>query len=207
VTIVPRFVSFVFHPLLMPTYLFSLFALVFPGGLEPIPQESQRIFITLIFIVTFVLPVLNIAILKTFGTVTSYQMVERRERLLPFILISVIYMAITYLFYWKSRIGVSDNFMKMMLIIDLLVIVATVTTFFYKISVHSLGVWGLIGILIPLNKITEINALFFPALGVVILAGFIMSCRLALQVHSLKEVLWGAIAGLATSIVGMMLFF
>jgi hypothetical protein len=202
-----RIVSFVFHPLLMPTYLFLLFAIAFPVGLEPIPAGAQQTFLILIFIVTFVLPVLNISVLKTLGTITSFQMEERKHRILPFVMISLIYIAITFLFYWKSRIGLNDNFMKILLIIDLLVVLGTVITFFYKISIHTLAVWGIVGILIPLNKITEVNTLFYPALGAVIIAGFVMSSRLVLQSHTLKEVMWGAIAGLATSAAGMMIFF
>jgi hypothetical protein len=207
VNILARFISVVFHPLLIPTYLFLLFTVAFPAGLDPIPPESQSVFIILIFIVTFALPALNVAILKTFGSIRSYQMTTRRERIFPFILISAIYVAITALFYFKSRIGLNDNFLKIMIIVDMLVILTTIVTFFYKISVHSVAVWGVIGILIPLNKMTEINALFFPALAVVILAGFIMSARLVLQVHSLKEVMWGAVAGLAGSVAGMLLLF
>jgi hypothetical protein len=86
-------------------------------------------------------------------------------------------------------------------------VLGTVITFFYKISIHTLAVWGIVGILIPLNKITEVNTLFYPALGAVITAGFVMSSRLVLQSHTLKEVMWGAIAGLATSAAGMMIFF
>jgi hypothetical protein len=202
-----RVVSFVFHPLLIPTYLFLLFAIAFPVGLEPIPAGAQRTFLILIFIVTFVLPVLNISVLKTLGTITSFQMAERKDRILPFIMISAIYLAITFLFYWKSRIGLNDNFMKILLIIDLMVVLATLITFFYKISIHTMAVWGIIGILIPLNKITEVSTLFYPAIAMVIIAGFIMSSRLVLQSHTLKEVMWGAITGLAASVVGMMIFF
>lgn len=202
-----RFVSYIFHPLLLPTYLFILLSQTLPGALEPIPASSHLMFIGLIFIITFVLPVLNLSILKTFGTLKSFQMVDRRERYLPFILISFVYALITYLFYWKTRIGLNDNFLKLMIVIDLLVIVATLATFFYKISVHSLAAWGIVGVLIPLNKITEVNSLFYPALVVLILTGLIMSARLVLQVHTLKEVMWGGIIGLATSVTGMLILF
>jgi hypothetical protein len=202
-----RFISVVFHPLLIPTYSFSLLALLYPHGLEPIPPASHSVFIILIFIVTFALPLLNISILKAFGFVKSYQMPTRSERIVPFVLVSVIYIAITCLFFWKSRIALSDNFMKFMIIIDMLVIVATILTVFMKVSIHSLTVWGVIGILIPLNKVTGVEILFYPALIMVALAGIIMSCRLILQVHTLREVLLGSVAGLATSIVGMMIFF
>lgn len=202
-----RFVSLLFHPLLIPTYSFAVLAWLYPMGLEPIPQPSHSIFIILIFVVTFAVPLLNVSILKAFGVVRSYQMPGRSERVIPFLLVTIIYLAITYLFYWKSRISFNDQFMKFMLIIDLLVIMATVITFFFKVSIHSLTIWGVIGIIIPLNKITGVETLFYAALVTIILAGIIMSSRLMLQVHSLKEVLWGAITGLATSVVGMMIFF
>jgi membrane-associated phospholipid phosphatase len=178
-----------------------------PIAMEPIPPSSQMLFVFLVFIVTFLLPILNLGILKTFGWIQSLEMPDRKERLIPFVLISAIYVVITYFFYWRTRIGFNDNFLKLMIIIDLLVIVATALTFFTKISVHSLTAWGVIGILIPLNKITEVPTLFYPTLVVIVLAGFIMASRLYLQVHSLKEVLWGGIVGLATSIAGMLIFF
>lgn len=203
---IARLLSYLFHPLLMPTYLFAFLAITFPIALEPIQPESHTLFVSLIFIVTCVIPALLIGILKSFGTV-SFHMLTRRERVVPFFLITLIYCFITYLFYTKTRISLDDNFMKLMVILDLLAIASTVLTFFFKISVHSLVVWGVIGILIPLNKLIEVNTLFTPMLLFVVLTGFIMSARVQIGAHSLKEVLWGAVAGLATSIGGMYYLF
>lgn len=198
-----RIISVLFHPLLIPTYLFILLSVVFPAGLDPIPGSSHLVFIVLIFIVTFALPALNVWVLKTFGLIYTVHIEDRRQRVFPFILITVIYISVTYMFYYKSRIDLHDNFMKLMIIIDGLVLMATLVTVFYKLSVHSLAIWGTIGILIPLNKITAVNLLFYPIIVVVLLAGLIMSARLMSGVHSLKEVMWGSIVGLATSIIGM----
>lgn len=90
-----------------------------------------------------------------------------------------------------------------MIVVDSLVLIATLVTVFYKISVHGLAIWGMIGILIPLNKMSAVNTLFIPIVVVILLAGFIMSARVVSGVHSLKEVMWGSIVGLATSILGM----
>lgn len=97
--------------------------------------------------------------------------------------------------------------MKLMVIIDLLVIVATALTYFLKISIHSLTAWGIVGVLIMLNKSSEVNALFLPVIAAVLLTGFIMSARVQLRVHSLREVMLGAVAGIATSILGMITLF
>jgi hypothetical protein len=133
--------------------------------------------------------------------------VERKQRIIPFLFISVIYVSITYVFYSKYRFGLNDNLLKLMLIMDLLVLVATLTTFFFKVSVHSIGIWGLVGITLLLTKISEVNTLFYVTIGLILLAGVIMASRLQLDVHTPREVMWGSVLGLATSLAGMFLLF
>lgn len=202
-----RIVSFLFHPLLMATYLFSVLAIALPSALSPLKPESHFLFIVLIFIVTFALPVVNMGIFKAFGTIRSFAMPERKERIIPFLFITIIYLLVTYLLYYKVKIALNDNFLKLMMIIDVLVIVATVATFFFKVSVHSIGIWGLVGILLLLTKISEVNTLFYIVIGLIVMAGFIMSSRLQLGAHSSREVMWGGILGLASSMAGMLLLF
>lgn len=191
----------------MATYLFSLLALALPSALSPLKPESHFLFIVLIFIVTFTLPVINMGIFKAFGTIRSFAMTERKERIIPFLFITLIYLLVTYLLYYKVRIAINDNFLKLMMVVDLLVIVSTVATFFFKVSVHSVGIWGLVGITLLLTKISEVNTLFYIVIGLIVIAGFIMSSRLQLGAHSSREVMWGGILGLATSIAGMLLLF
>lgn len=205
--VLARLASYIFHPLLMPTYLFLLLSQVFPAALEPIQSSSHLLFILLIFIVTFLLPVLNLGIMKALGSIRSFQMETREERILPFTAVSLVYIAITVIFYFKTRISLGDNFLKLMVVIDLLAVMATIITFFFKVSVHSLTAWGIIAILIILSKLSEEGSLFYPALISILLTGFIMSARIYLQAHSLKEVMWGGIAGLATAIAGMTIMF
>ena len=204
---IARLVSVVFHPLLMATYLFSILSEVLPAALSPVPPPSHFSFISVIFIVTFALPVLNIAIFKVFGTIDSFEMKDRKERILPFIFIAGIYIAITWLLYSKQQLSLHDNFLKLLMIIDLLVLVSLISTFFFKVSVHSVGIWGMIGITLPLTKLSEVNSLFYVCIGIIILAGFIMAARLQLGAHSSREVMWGSVLGLATGVTGMLLLF
>lgn len=202
-----RIVSIVFHPLLLATYLFLLFILLFPVGLEPLKSEGHLTFLLLIFCVTFVLPALNVGLFRMMGTIKTFEMKDRRERVLPFIFITVLYIGVTYLFYTKPRIGFHDNLLKFLIIIDALVLIATLTTCFYKISIHSLAVWGMLGILIPLNKVLEDNTLFYPTLIIIVIAGVVMSARLKLNAHTPREVMVGSVLGLLTSFAGMIILF
>ena len=202
-----RVISLVLHPLLMTTYLFLLFAWVFPVGLEPLKGDAHLSIIFLIFTATFALPALNVGLLKTMGRIQSLSMPTRQERIIPFLFITALYIGFTYFLYSKTRIGLNDNLFKFLLAVDMLVVVATVTTFFYKVSVHSLAWWGLVGIIFPLNNFSDDGALFLPSVAVLVLTGFVMSARLQLHVHTPREVMVGAILGLATGFISMTLLF
>ena len=202
-----RIVSVLFHPLLLATYLFGLFTLTLPAGLDPLKEDGHWNFVLLIFCVTFILPALNMMIFKSFGTIKSLALDQRRERIIPFSFIAILYTVVTYLFYSRTRIGIHDNLLKFLIIIDLLVLIATIITFFYKVSVHSMAIWGLIGILVPLNKISEEGMLFYPTVAAIAIAGLIMTSRLQLNAHTPREVMVGAISGLLISSGSMMIMF
>jgi hypothetical protein len=207
VNAVARLISFLFHPLLMPTYLYTLLSLALPSALAPLRAESHMAFILMLFLLTFALPAINIGIFRAFGNIKSFSMSERRERIMPFILITIIYLISTWVFFSKMRVAPNDSAVRFLMIIDLLVIVSTITTLFFKISVHCVAAWGMVGITLLLTKIAEINTLFYASLALIVVAGIIMSARLQLGVHTYREVMWGSVLGLATSIVGMMILF
>lgn len=206
-TAIARLISILFHPLLMATYLFILFAFVFPIAFDPIKEEGTWRFIFLLFSVTFVLPLIMVGMLKTMGLLDSLHMYERKQRLLPFVLISAFYTGITYVFFDRAEVSINDNFLKFLVIINLLVLASTVVTFFFKASIHAIAAWGFIGILIPLNGVSDSGALLFPTIGAIALAGVIMWARMMLHVHTLREVIVGGFLGFVTSFSAMHVLF
>lgn len=191
----------------MVTCLFSIFALWFPLGLDPLKEENHWGFIGLIFGITFVLPALNISMFKAFGMIKTLSMEERRERVLPFSFVTILYVVVTYLFFIKTRVSFHDNLLKFLLVADVLILLSTIVTLFYKVSIHSLAAWGMIGILLPLNKVSEDGALFYPTIGAILAAGIVMSSRLQLNAHTPREVLVGALIGFAASFMSMLILF
>lgn len=205
--VLARIVSILFHPLLLATYLFALFSLALPAGLDPLKDDGHWNFVFLIFCVTFLLPALNIGIFKTFGSIKSLAMEERQERVIPFSFIAILYIVVTYLFYSRTRVGLNDNLLKFLIVIDILVLTATVLTVFYKISIHSMAIWGFIGILLPLNKVSEDGALLYPTILSIVLAGVIMSARLQLHAHTPREIMVGGMTGFAVTFAAMVIMF
>jgi hypothetical protein len=116
---------------------------------------------------------------------------------------SVLYILVAMLFYY--RLTFNDNFNRVMVIVAALVVTSTVLTFFVKVSVHSLALWGMVGILLPLIRFAP--ALLLPTVILIVLAGLVISARLLLNAHTPRETLIGSIAGLAVGYAGMVVLF
>ncbi|NOS93238.1 MAG: hypothetical protein HOP30_15065, partial [Cyclobacteriaceae bacterium] len=125
----------------------------FSPSMLGIRAELSLTIIGLIFISTFVMPAINLLMLKFFGNVNSLTLELREQRVLPFTFIMLLYVLVTFLFYYK--LPFNENFDKLMVIITAMVVITWAITFFYKISVHSLAMCGGLGILLPLNQATE----------------------------------------------------
>jgi len=132
-------------------------------------------------------------------------MVSRSERIIPFIAISLIYSVTSILFY--TRLSFSQNFNHLILIVTLLVVASAILTFFQKVSIHSLAIWGGIGILLPLNKAIEQSNLLWPTALAIVAAGAVMSSRLYLNAHTPRQILIGSLAGFAIGFFGIIILF
>ena len=130
-------------------------------------------------------------------------MPERKQRILPFLFIAILYCVVTFLFYWKLN---APNVTNMLMIISAVVILSAVITIFYKISIHSAASWGIIGILLPLNKISN-GILLVPTVSLIVIAGLVMSSRLMLNAHTPREVLAGCLLGFGVGFTGIVVLF
>ena len=199
-----NFISYILHPLLMPTWLLVILLTFSPTTLQP--AQSMGLIVLLIFFgMTFILPVLNLLFFKMTGTIKIFSLPARTDRILPSILITMLYGALTFMFYWK--VAPVPVFFKLMFVITLLSCVVLIGTFFLKISAHAVGMAGLSGILISLAVLSASSILIFVALIVILLAGLTMSARLLLNAHTLSEVAWGGALGFVVGFGGIVFLF
>ena len=198
-----QIVSIVFHPLLLTTYLVLVIGVWMPSFLLIGQGRYLFSFAAFVFGITFVLPVLNLALFRQFGIIKSWKMESRNERILPFIFISTVYLLITFLFIYKVHFAM--NFTKLLLVIAALVVTTTIATFFFKVSVHSLSWSGIVGIMLPLNR-TDVR-LIWPTAVLILIAGLVMSARLKLNAHTAGEVMIGAVIGFIVGFAGVDILF
>jgi hypothetical protein len=195
-------ISYLFHPLLMPTYLYAAIAFFSPMVFQNAPWVS--FILMAVFGLTAVVPALNVLMFKLTGTINNVHMPTRQERVTPFIFITILYIGITVLFYLKLPIPVV---VKLMMLCAALVCLVCAATFFFKVSVHAVAMAGLTGILLALAAFSSAQTLMVPALIALVLTGVVMSSRLLLMAHTLQEVSWGGVLGFAIGFAGVIILF
>ncbi|RNI28646.1 hypothetical protein EFB08_08380 [Rufibacter latericius] len=185
--------SVLFHPLLLPTYLFSLLLYYLPPEVFSYPPEGRRLILLLVFILTFLLPVLGTLLLQQAGLVTSITLDARSDRRWPLLLSATCYTVLTVVFY---RISFFDSlFFLMMGVITASIYLTLIINQFWKISAHSIGLGGALGILVLLHGWLPEAYLLYPVAFGCIICGAVISARLALGAHTSKQVYAGFALG------------
>lgn len=205
--VISKIISIVFHPLLLATYLVALLGWLYPVAILPVQASSVKNLTVLIFISTFCLPTVNVYFFKSFGTISSFKMPLRKERIWPFFMILLLYILVTWLLYVKTGLQWGDNLFRFILVTDALVLVSFVLTLRWKVSIHSLAATAWVTIVGFTHALSGGNELMLLWLISIVVAGAIMSARLYLGAHTPREVYAGAAAGIVTASVSMLILF
>ena len=187
------FVSLIFHPLLMPSYLF-LFIIRFATSLmQPLRVESLYEILTVIFVVTFIVPVLSLGTLRLTKYIDDFSLEKREQRIVPFLFISCFYGITTYMFY--SKLSVNNIIVVVFGSTTFLILILTLITVFWKISVHGAAVGGIIGFITALSMLFPIASMGLILAVLVLIAGIIIHSRLLLNAHTPSQAYIGTMLG------------
>jgi len=189
-----KFVSYIFHPITFPIVGAFIYFLLVP---QFIFKQQEYLFLLVIFLGTYIFPILLMVLMKSFKMISSYHIDSIEERKFPIVL----FISIAYFFgWWLQRFG-TVNLLSLLFYgyaVGMLVAYGLLHLKF-KISLHTSAIGGLIGFLISFSLFYEQNILFL-LIALVILTGFIGSARLKLGAHTMNEVFWGAILGVVTQL-------
>ncbi|MCB0557537.1 MAG: hypothetical protein H6573_13120 [Lewinellaceae bacterium] len=215
-----QIISFIFHPLLIVTYMLALLLLVNPYlfGVSSIGDKASKLLLLQIFLSTFFIPGVAVVMLRLTGMIQSFQMETKQERIGPYI--------ITGLFYlWMFR-NFLDNpsiptaFTSFLLGATIGLFFAFFINIFSKISAHAVGLGGLLGmvvitmLLFSYDTFTIMSArgtleisMSTVLLITILIAGLVGTARLALQAHEPMDLYGGYLVGFASQFLALRFLF
>ncbi len=196
-----RIISTVLHPLIIP--IIGLFIIFHEGGHYTfIPIDQKRLVYVIVFLSTCLLPLSLIPLFLQLGVIKSIYMKERRERLLPIAFTGLFYMLG---YYFLARFPIVPFFIKGFMLATLLTILAAMLiTFFWKISMHMIGVGGLTAAVLAMAFRFGIDAWVLFSF-VVLITGLLGTARLYLNAHTPAQVHTGFVLGFLVVFSGILI--
>mgnify|MGYP001460461161 FL=1 len=185
-------ISILGHPIFMPLYAFGLLIYTNPYINMMVSTGGRYFIITILVVFTITLPVITALLFKLFGLIDSVFMKTTKERMWPFI-ITLIWYYIGYQLFNKIQVPQSLNLLMIGTIS--VISVAIIITIRWKISIHMLGIGGVIGAIIGISQRFQFD--HSPLLIVLFLfAGLIGYSRLKTKSHNFQQIYIGFIIGL-----------
>ena len=192
-----RIFSIVFHPLMM-TSLGML--IVFNSGtaLSVLQTDIKRVSMVVTVLFTFVFPALMILLFAITKVIGSVEMKERRERVLPFLLIILFYL---FTFFMMRGIPqLSKGHIVFLFCPAVALFLAMIFNNIMKISIHMLAIGGLLGLLLALIMIyaAPLQHIF---IAVLVCSGLLGTSRLILEENTPREIYSGFGTGFVTAAI------
>jgi len=186
-----KIISVIFHPLFVPTLgLFLLFSI--GDSVHYVPFQIKRIVYIAVFVSSCLLPLSVTPLLFILKKIKSMRMETRKERIWPMLITGIFFVTGYYLL---SLIPVIPVLILNYIIATIITIfVALGITYFWKISVHMIGMGGLSGGLLAFSYIYGLDIhLLFSAL--IVVSGLLGAARLFLEAHTPAQVYSGFLLG------------
>lgn len=182
-------ISYVFHPVFITIYA-TLFYL-FSNNSYFLNQEKIYILLQ-VGIITVLVPVLFFFVLRSTGKISSYMVPSMGERKVPLLIHSFLLILLVRRTITLDRYPELHFFMLGALFSTLIALLLLFVK--KKASLHMIGISGLTIFVIGLNLHDQIAYTLFIAI-LILMNGVVASSRLAMNAHTIKELIMGTLIG------------
>jgi len=185
--------SVVFQPIFIPFYtMLLLFNAETFITYSVAPQVRQFVY-GVVLINAIIMPSIVFMFLLRKGIIQSLHMTTARERTIPFLTVIVFQLSTYFLFL---KLPLPSLLPHLVLAGVLSVVLALLINLLWKVSIHMLGMGGLVGTFIGLAVRYQVDALHL-VMALILLAGLVGFARLRLNAHTPAQVYVGFILGTA----------
>ena len=190
-------ISVVLHPLFLSFYATLLAVLLMPYQFAGINIEGGVKIYLLVFINTIFLPLIFLFLLKKLDFINSFYLRTNKERIIPFIGVSVFY---TWAFISVKNTDLPPIIYQILLGATISLYTLFFINMFVKASMHSTGMGAFLILMLHLLLVSPFNILLLFCLCVLCI-GLLGSARLYLGEHKPFDIYFGYIIGMISQII------
>ncbi|MEI7959608.1 MAG: hypothetical protein WCH36_01740 [Chitinophagaceae bacterium] len=193
-----NFISYTFHPLFIPTYFLLYLIQNIPYEFAGITPWQLQLRVFSVFWLTAFFPAFSVFLLWKLKFSDSIYLRTQKERIIPYV--------ITMFFYWWMYY-LSRHFNDQPLALKYFYFgifiasaIGLVINNFIKVSLHGIGVGGMLMAVILAGIMYPIQNIFWVSFAIVI-TSLVMSARMMVSNHTNKELWVGLLVGAATQTI------
>ena len=195
---IARLISVIFHPLLVGVYMAFYLIYINPFYYAYVPRINAFRNLLTVANNNVVFPVLVVLLMRGLGFSKSIYLKTTRERIVP-------YMASIIFFFWTWNTfyhldGIPQVMRDMTQGIFYASVIGMIANIYFKISMHAMGVGGLIGLMVVVLLDGQMYTVL-PMATSLLIGGLVMSSRLITGDHERGDILAGFLVGLMSQLI------
>lgn len=183
--------SIIFQPIFVPIYSLVILYHANTYITYAVPLDVWKYIFIITLLNTVIFPMSVFYYFLRSGLIESLHMHTAKERSLPFLSIIVFHLSTFYIF---SRVPVPSLFLDLILGAALSVAIAFVINLKWKVSIHMLGMGGIVGTIIGLALRYQVDVVSL-VMALTVLSGLVGFARLKLNAHTPLQVYVGFVLG------------
>ncbi len=191
--ILSKTVSYLLHPALMP--IIGIFIIFTSTHLMLLPIQGKIAILKVVAVCTILLPLSVLPLMYYHKRISNIEVSARNERLLP-VFISVVFYFTAY--YALSKMGAPRIINQFILSAFVSLALAGIIHFKWKISLHMIGMGGLIALVSAISFLYKTPIQFY-LVSLILLTGVSGSARLYLEEHTQEQIYSGFLVGFVTT--------
>jgi hypothetical protein len=190
--------SYLFHPIFIPLYLFLFIVYIHPSYFAGFSDASKVRTILILVQNAIFYPLFCVLLLKGVGFIQSVFLRSQRDRIIPYIA-SGIFFFWTFLVF-KQQGTFHRIVPSFMLGVFLASSAALIANIYFKISMHAIGVGGMLGIFLVI-AFSYSMLMTWPLSIALLITGLVCTARLLVSDHTPKDIYSGLVLGILAQLI------
>jgi hypothetical protein len=184
--------SFVFHPIFISLYVVFFIAFVNPSYFAGFSLADKKNTLLIIALNTVFFPGIVILLLKALGFINSIFLHTQKDRIVPYMATSIFIFWTYTVFKEQARYPVIIS--SFVFGVFLAASGALLANIYFKISMHAVGMGGLVGIGVVIMQ-SNTMLMTWPLCVALLTAGLVCTSRLIVSNHTSKDIYTGLAVG------------
>lgn len=194
--------SYIFHPLFIPLYVVYFLVYIHPSYAAGFDARIKVQAMMIVALNAVFFPLFSVLLLKGLGFIESFFLHTQKDRIIPYIASGIFFFWTWHVFRQQTQYHpIFASFFFGVLITSSAALLANI---YFKISMHAMGVGGVIGLFLVIMAYNTM-LMTWPLSLAFLVAGIVCTSRLIISNHSSKDIYLGLILGIVSQLAAALI--